>query len=37
MALFFLPRLLKSGIATVPQFLEIRFDQQTQIITDLPP
>ena len=35
MALFFLPRLLKSGIATVPQFLEIRFDQQTQIITNL--
>ena len=25
-ALFFLPRFLKSGIATVPQFLEARFD-----------
>ena len=33
MALFFLPRFLKSGITTVPQFLEIRFDSQTRIIT----
>lgn len=35
MALFFLPRFLKSGIATVPQFLEIRFDHGTQVITNL--
>ena len=35
MALFFLPRFLKSGIATVPQLLEIRFDHQTQVITNL--
>ena len=35
MALFFLPRFLKSGIATVPQLLEIRFDSTTQIICNL--
>ncbi len=35
MALFFLPRFLKSGIATVPQYLEIRFDHGTQVITNL--
>jgi len=35
MALFFLPRFLKSGVATVPQFLEIRYDHQTQVITNL--
>ena len=35
MALFFLPRFLKSGIATVPQFLEIRFDHGTRTITNL--
>ncbi|MHC5053433.1 MAG: solute:sodium symporter family transporter [Planctomycetota bacterium] len=35
MALYFLPRFLKSGIATVPQYLEIRFDHQTQVITNL--
>ena len=35
MALFFLPRFLKSGVATVPQYLEIRFDYQTQVITNL--
>ena len=29
MALFFLPQFLKSGVATVPQYLEIRFDHQT--------
>lgn len=34
MALFFLPRFLKSGVATVPQYLEIRFDHQTQVITN---
>ncbi len=32
-ALFFLPRFLKSGIATVPQFLEERFDAGTRTIT----
>jgi len=35
MAVFFLPRFLKSGIATVPQLLEIRFDHQTRVITNL--
>lgn len=35
MALFFLPKFLKSGIATVPQYLEIRFDHQTRVITNL--
>jgi solute:Na+ symporter, SSS family len=35
MALFFLPRFLKSGIATVPQLLKIRFDHQTEVITNL--
>ncbi len=35
MALFFLPRFLKSGVATVPEYLAIRFDHQTQVITNL--
>ncbi|MFT5706667.1 MAG: SSS family solute:Na+ symporter [Oceanospirillaceae bacterium] len=35
MALFFLPRFLKSGVTTVPEFLEIRFDHNTQVITNL--
>ena len=35
MAWFFLPRFLKSGVSTVPQYLDIRFDHQTQIITNL--
>ena len=35
MGLFFLPRFLKSGVATVPEFLEIRFDHQAQVITNL--
>jgi SSS family solute:Na+ symporter len=35
MALFFLPRFLKSGIATVPEYLELRFDHGTQVITNL--
>ncbi len=35
MALFFLPRFLKSGVTTVPEYLEIRFDSTTQIITNL--
>ena len=34
MALFFLPRFLKSGIATLPQLLEIRFDKKTALITN---
>jgi SSS family solute:Na+ symporter len=33
MALFFLPKYLRSGIATVPQFLEERFDATTRSIT----
>ena len=35
MAWFFLPKFLKSGVSTVPQYLEIRFDYQTQIITNM--
>lgn len=35
MAWFFLPRFLRSGVATVPQYLHIRFDHQTQIITNI--
>lgn len=35
MALFFLPRYLKSGIATVPEFLEKRFDERTRTITTI--
>ena len=35
MGLFFLPRFLKSGVATVPQFLEERFDQGTRTMTTL--
>lgn len=35
MALFFLPRFLKSGVATVPEYLEIRFDHQTSVITNI--
>ena len=35
MALFFLPRYLRSGISTVPQFLEGRFDQGTRTIATL--
>jgi SSS family solute:Na+ symporter len=31
-ALFFLPRYLKSGLSTIPQFLAERYDQQTRII-----
>jgi len=33
MALFFLPRYLKSGIATLPQYLEERYDKRTRTIT----
>ncbi|WP_106475650.1 solute:sodium symporter family transporter [Phytohalomonas tamaricis] len=35
LALFFLPRFLRSGIATVPQLLEIRFDRTTQLICNI--
>lgn len=35
MALFFLPRFLKAGITTVPQFLENRFDKRTQSLTNM--
>ena len=35
MALVFLPVFLRSGIATVPQFLELRFDAGTRAITTL--
>ena len=35
MALFFLPKFLKSGIATVPQFLEIRFGSSAQVICNV--
>ncbi|MBA3699221.1 MAG: solute:sodium symporter family transporter [Planctomycetes bacterium] len=35
MALFFLPRFLRGGIATIPQFLENRFDHTTQVICNL--
>ncbi|MDV6320354.1 solute:sodium symporter family transporter [Chromohalobacter sp. HP20-39] len=35
LALFFLPRFLRSGIATVPQLLEIRFDRGTQLICNI--
>lgn len=35
MALFFLPKYLRSGIATIPQFLEERFDATTRSITSL--
>ena len=35
MAIFFLPRFLKSGIATVPQFLELRFNTTTSTLTNL--
>lgn len=33
MALYFLPKYLRSGIATIPQFLELRFDAGTRAIT----
>ncbi len=35
MALYFLPRYLKSGIATIPEFLEERFGDSTRAITSL--
>ena len=33
MALFFLPRYLKSGITTIPQFLEERYDSRVRALT----
>tara|TARA_R110002049_G_scaffold285698_4_gene467165 strand:+ start:362418 stop:364079 length:1662 start_codon:yes stop_codon:yes gene_type:complete len=35
MAWFFLPKFLRSGVSTVPQYLQIRFDDQTQVITNI--
>lgn len=35
MALFFLPRFLKSGVSTVPEYLEIRFDHRTRMVASL--
>jgi SSS family solute:Na+ symporter len=35
MAAFFLPRFLRTGITTVPQFLENRFDKSTQTLTNM--
>ena len=35
MAWFFLPRFLRGGVSTVPEYLAIRFDRQTQQITNL--
>ena len=35
MAWFFLPRFLKSGVATVPEYLSLRFDKQTEMISNL--
>ncbi len=35
MALFFLPKFLKAGITTVPQFLENRFDRSTQTLANM--
>ena len=35
MAWFFLPRFLKSGVATVPEYLAIRYDDRTQLITNI--
>jgi solute:Na+ symporter, SSS family len=35
LALFFLPRFLRSGITTIPQLLEIRFDRTTQLICNI--
>lgn len=32
MALFFLPRFLRTGITTVPEFLELRFGHSTQLL-----
>jgi len=34
MAIFFLPKFLRTGITTVPQFLEQRFDKRTQTVAN---
>ncbi|MBF4281170.1 solute:sodium symporter family transporter, partial [Vibrio anguillarum] len=34
-AIFFLPRYLKLGISTIPEYLEKRFDKQTLTITSI--
>jgi solute:Na+ symporter, SSS family len=34
MAVFFLPKFLRSGITTLPQYLEIRYDSRTSTITN---
>jgi SSS family solute:Na+ symporter len=35
MAIIFLPKYLKSGITTIPEFLEIRFDHNVRLLTSL--
>ena len=35
MAMFFLPKFLKAGITTVPEFLEKRFDSNTQTLANM--
>ena len=35
MAMFFLPRFLKSGITTLPELLALRFDRTTQLLANL--
>lgn len=35
MAIIFLPKYLKSGITTIPEFLEIRFDHRVRLLTSL--
>lgn len=35
MALFFLPRFLRNGVTTVPEYLELRFDRRTRLITNM--
>ena len=35
MALFFLPRFLKSGVTTVPEYLAERFDIRTELICNI--
>ena len=35
MAMFFLPRFLKSGITTLPELLALRFDRTTQLLANI--
>ncbi len=35
MAIIFLPKFLRSGVTTVPEFLEIRFDHKVSVITNI--